>query len=190
MKALTIWQPWASLIMHGVKPYEFRGWPAHRSVQGQRIAIHAGARPVKKQEIADLICRLRTDEAWTTGLKPDALALLEEWHTTPNILPRSAVLGTAILGEPRRADAIAHEFGAKVNDSDRDDHANWAWPLTAIQFFRPPVQCRGAQGFWNFEDSRAVEKATSCSECGSEEQGQGGYLSCQCPNSQAVGEAT
>ena len=24
MKALTIWQPWASLIMVGAKPYEFR----------------------------------------------------------------------------------------------------------------------------------------------------------------------
>jgi len=29
MKALTIWQPWASLIMAGYKPYEFRGWPAY-----------------------------------------------------------------------------------------------------------------------------------------------------------------
>jgi len=24
MKALTIWQPWASLIMIGAKPFEFR----------------------------------------------------------------------------------------------------------------------------------------------------------------------
>lgn len=27
MKALTIYQPWASLVMIGAKPHEFRGWP-------------------------------------------------------------------------------------------------------------------------------------------------------------------
>lgn len=27
MKALTIWQPWASLIARGVKQYETRSWP-------------------------------------------------------------------------------------------------------------------------------------------------------------------
>jgi hypothetical protein len=33
MKALTIWQPWATLIMIGAKPHEFRGqwiWPEDR----------------------------------------------------------------------------------------------------------------------------------------------------------------
>ena len=48
MKALTIWQPWASLIAMGAKPYEFRGWKPPKSLIGQRLAIHAGARPVKK----------------------------------------------------------------------------------------------------------------------------------------------
>ena len=55
MKALTIWQPWASLIIAGVKPYEFRGWYPPASIIGRRIAIHAGARPVRKAEIAELI---------------------------------------------------------------------------------------------------------------------------------------
>lgn len=50
MKALTIWQPWASLVMIGAKPYEFRRWDYRErqsGLQGQRIVIHAGARPVK-----------------------------------------------------------------------------------------------------------------------------------------------
>lgn len=55
MKALTIWQPWASLIMAGFKPYEFRGWPAPRYVVGQRVVIHAGIRSIKKTEVRDLI---------------------------------------------------------------------------------------------------------------------------------------
>jgi hypothetical protein len=48
MKARTIWQPWASLIMIGAKPYEFRGrsYLAYidHPLPGERIGIHAGAR--------------------------------------------------------------------------------------------------------------------------------------------------
>ena len=38
MKALTIWQPWASLIARGVKQYETRSWAT--KYRGP-IAIHA-----------------------------------------------------------------------------------------------------------------------------------------------------
>jgi hypothetical protein len=39
MKALSIWQPWASLIMSGHKKIETRSWPAPYPIRGQRIAI-------------------------------------------------------------------------------------------------------------------------------------------------------
>ena len=53
--ALTIWQPWASLIAAGAKPYEWRGWPAPRRLIGQRIAVHAGARKVVVGEISETL---------------------------------------------------------------------------------------------------------------------------------------
>ncbi|RUV65186.1 MAG: hypothetical protein E5X35_11705 [Mesorhizobium sp.] len=150
MKALTIWQPWATLIMGGVKPYEFRGWYAPKAIIGQRIAIHAGARPVKKAEIADLILRLRSAEPWSTALKPEALAMLERWHSNPLALPLASILGTAVLGQPKLGTAIIPEFGGKVNDSDRQAHSNWAWPLTDIVLIEPIRPAKGAQGFWDW----------------------------------------
>lgn len=42
MKALTVKQPWASLIASGIKGVENRSWKVPKSIQGQRIAIHAG----------------------------------------------------------------------------------------------------------------------------------------------------
>lgn len=42
MKAISLWQPWASLIAAGVKSIETRGWPTN--YRGQ-IAIHAAKRP-------------------------------------------------------------------------------------------------------------------------------------------------
>ena len=149
--ALTVWQPWASLIAEGVKPYEFRGWPAPKAYRGQRIAIHAGSRPVRLPEVKALIYRMGREDAWTTALKPEALEILRRISQAPTSLILGAVVCTAVLGNPVPSDRIMHTFGGpKVNDSDRDQHCNWAWPLTDIQRLEPPEPARGAQGFWKW----------------------------------------
>jgi hypothetical protein len=158
MKALTIWQPWASLIMIGAKPVEWRSWYAFRKMHGQRIVIHAGARKVVHGEVAELIQRIHTEAAQRragepvddpTGLHLDlALALLEPVLTGEEILPLSAGLGTAVMGEPR----LAIDLGYPV-DSDRLEMQNWGWPLTSVQPFVDPVACRGGRGFWEWSDA-------------------------------------
>lgn len=90
---LTVWQPWATLIAEGFKPYEFRGWPAPRSLIGKRIAIHAGARPVRKDEVRQLLLQLqssfwresgldRAPSDWIKPLPGDAFALATGWEDT------------------------------------------------------------------------------------------------------------
>lgn len=148
MLALTIWQPWASLILAGAKPIEWRGWAAPRVVVGQRIAIHAGARPVRKLEIAELLVTLEAGGAMATSLDPAiALPHLERWHTAPGALPLASVLCTAILGVPVHATSYA---AARGFDSDRVDHTKWGWPLTAIEPVIPMAPAKGAQGFWRW----------------------------------------
>lgn len=149
MKALTVWQPWASLIALGHKPYEFRGWPAPARLVGQRIAIHAGARPVKRAEVVDLILRLNGQEAWTTGLRPSALDWLD--RTPHAAMWCSAVVATVTLGKPVRANRISAELGGPVNDSTRYEHANWAWPMLEVEAMQPPIEATGAQGFWEWQ---------------------------------------
>ena len=52
MKALSLWQPWAQLIVTGEKLVETRGWPT--KIRG-KIAIHAAKRkPDKTLHFADL----------------------------------------------------------------------------------------------------------------------------------------
>ena len=165
--ALTIWQPWATLIMIGAKPYEFRKWAAPGSHVGDWIVIHAGARSVKLEEVEDLLLRLGgTDDG--TGLREDIarpfLAGLFSRMTSGHsrsagrtVLPLAAGLGTAVLGNPRRATAI---FSG--GDSTRVDHHVWAWPLSDVQTFAEPIPARGAQGFWPWmpEIFEAVAGAT------------------------------
>ena len=42
MKAITLHQPWASLVAVGAKQIETRSWRCPKSIVGERIAIHAG----------------------------------------------------------------------------------------------------------------------------------------------------
>lgn len=157
MKALTIWQPWASLIVHGAKPYEFRGWRTPRSLIGQRIVIHAAARKVDRREVEQLVRLLGAGGRYAarTCLHPDqALAVLRGEHGD---LPIACGLGTATVGEPRLGPDIAEEFGvARANDSDRDEHANWGWPMLDIERWDEPMSMKGAQGLWNWPTPEAV----------------------------------
>jgi hypothetical protein len=148
--AITIWQPWASLITAGAKPLEFRSWPAQRAYIGKRIAIHAGARVATKDEIRALILRLRSPDWRETGLLRDlALPLLERALGNPAGMTHGAIMCTAVLGKPIRNADIERLLGLAVtNDSDRGEHSNWGWPLTDIRTLAPPMPCKGAQGFW------------------------------------------
>lgn len=183
MKALTIWQPWASLIMIGAKPYEFRRWDYRErepGLEGERIVIHAGARPVTLDDVEDVIDSYRHFAVDADLAEPmlrkvqkaigaaeaampaylSALALYKRAQRRPRfvgdiepiapekpngqILPLGFALGTARLLKPRRCTKL---FGGGA-DSDRIDPRMWAWPLEDIRHFEPPVEARGAQGFW------------------------------------------
>ena len=50
MRALTVWQPWATLLAEGIKKNETRSWST--SIRGP-VAIHAARKPFK--EIVKLI---------------------------------------------------------------------------------------------------------------------------------------
>jgi hypothetical protein len=163
MYALTVWAPWSSLIIEGWKAYEFRGWDYRRrrpDLVGQRIAIHAGARPVKRRELEDLLDRLKRKQS---RVSEAAVPFLEQLHLSPGLVPLAAVLGTAVLGTPIECRTL---FGSGVltpdqvrgglyPDSDRVEHQAWAWPLSEIRRFEIPKPARGMQGFWHWSDGQA-----------------------------------
>lgn len=161
MKALTIWQPWASLIIVGAKPYEFRSWRPPASIIGQRIVIHASAKKIDGVMASELYYLLlyrnecdtiKAAAAETCLFAEKALPILgAAWMPYRQKLPIACGLGTAIVGEPRLGTEIAEEFGVlRANDSDRDEHANWGWPMLDIEVWPEPVPMKGKQGLWNW----------------------------------------
>lgn len=157
MKAFTVYQPWASLIAIEAKPYEFRMWDyetRNGGLRGQRVVVHASARPMKIKEVKDLHARVLEEEGKGTGLVcsiagPFLTRLLKSMRGTGEHLdlPPSAAVATATIGRAIRANDI---FKGTVADSDRIDQHVWAWPMLEVEAIVPAVPCRGAQGFWNF----------------------------------------
>lgn len=152
MRALTVHQPFASLIMAGAKPFEFRNRRPPAALIGQRIVIHASAQKIRQPFAADLFVAVR-DQALssiiTATLDPaKALPVLgRAWEPAGEPLPMSAGVGTVIIGEPRRATEVAEDPGYLLADDEQDF---WAWPMLDIERWTVPVAQAGAQGFWTW----------------------------------------
>lgn len=148
MKAISIWQPHASLIVHGIKPYETRSWPAWKSLVGQRICIHAGKALNDLQDLNDYLVNrdsgICTDEfydAYVTALKQAGFKHLHK-------MPRGAILGTAILAESIPTATLKNPgyFG------DFTD-GRFAWRMVEPIVWSSPLPFLGKQGFFNVPDA-------------------------------------
>lgn len=142
IRALTILQPWAHLIVHGRKRVENRSWePAARGLRvGDYLAIHAGMR-------FDLGSWEGAYETMPDDEAPELRRLVESAvFSVPQRAGRELVATRvaygAVVGVARLAD---------VEDEAPEDEAYWCgpwgWRLDEVQAIEP-VPCRGAQGLW------------------------------------------
>lgn len=147
MKAISLWQPWASLIAVGAKPYETRSWAPPKALIGQRIAIHAAKKDVD-QALAGV-------DVWTSRAMFDALKAGGE-RTPFRLLPRGVIVCTAVL-------ASAHQvFQMKPPDVFGDYSAGrWVWHLILIERLDPPVPAVGRQGFFEAPEAMLAKPAES-----------------------------
>lgn len=143
MKALTIWQPWASLLVIGAKLYETRSWAT--TYRGP-IAIHAAKRPVR-----------RTIDALAAGNEWDTLERFESlFHGLGALgqLSTGAIVGKAILVG---CNLIDEAFVAKLTPQERalGDFAlgRYAWEFQNMVPVDPPVPAKGMQGLWEWSEA-------------------------------------
>jgi hypothetical protein len=54
LPAISLWQPYPSLVACGAKPWETRGYPPPKHLIGHRIALHAAKRRPTRAEFAVL----------------------------------------------------------------------------------------------------------------------------------------
>ena len=133
MKAISLLQPWATLIMLGYKEFETRSWATkHRGPLA--IAASAG-KPAWAREA----CAPGTDLA----------QLLANHGLTFGDLPRGAVLGVCQVDSMHKMDETWDLVLGEVELACGDyTNGRYAWALSHVQAFPTPVPCKGALSLW------------------------------------------
>lgn len=125
MKALTITQPWASLIALGYKRVETRSWTTkHRGP----LAIHASA-------------------GWTKADRTFAEELVAEGVLPTLDVPRGAVIALAELYAISPTEGL--EISKEENRMGNFGPGRFAWGLSDVVAIEP-VPAKGALGLWEW----------------------------------------
>lgn len=161
MKALTIWQPYASLLAGGIKRYETRSWAT-----GYRgaVAVHAAKKPP-----VDTIMELSNSMYDGKGRKIPGIAqevertleALDRLYPGPRDLeklPTGAVIG---LGQLVGCHYIDEEFLDKLDGEERAlgdfSPGRFAWEFKPNMYiFATPIPAKGMQGLWEWDGRKEL----------------------------------
>lgn len=175
MKALTIWQPWASLLAYGAKKYETRSWST--KYRGP-IAIHAAT--IKVPQVLKKLFPYDECDGMAKSAFLDAVAkglcgvyTTEELMETLNALPTGAVVATANLIGCHKMRSPSGFRLLKYGDTPfirREDGrtsmpdkveialgdwkpGRWAWEFSDMRLI-DPIPTKGKQGLWKWDEQR------------------------------------
>lgn len=132
MKALTLTQPWATLVATGKKRIETRSW---RTGYRGPLAIHAAK-----------------------GFPAAARRFAEHEHTLgrlPSPIPFGAVLCIVRLTDCQPAEEAIFDISAleRLYGDYTYGAGRWAWFLDDVKVFATPIPARGALGLWNWKEA-------------------------------------
>jgi len=146
MKALSLWQPWASLWVSGRKIHETRHWPLTVPQGGFWLAVHAAKKPPSDidPELAS-ICRDQFGPIWTAQL------------------PYGAIIGRVHVTRCRRTEDVLYGVGASDHFPDSDDYCcgnfgpgRFAFETDDRRARINPLPYRGLQGLFSIPDLPAL----------------------------------
>lgn len=125
MKALTIKEPWATLIIEGYKKYEFRSWKIN--YRG-KILIHAGKTLEHNQakKFEDYNLEYSCGEIIGEADLVDCIKVTEEFDN-----------------KLKKINPIVYENSGHVE--------NYAWKLENIKKYHKKIKVNGKLGLWNYE---------------------------------------
>ena len=162
MKAITIWQPWASLLACGAKRYETRSWAT--SYRGP-IVIHAA-----KKSIVNILRDLPQKNIDIMELALSSVPGTSRYAANDLLgLPLGCVIATAEL-------VGCHKIHARYSDNQPCIHitpfeanmqeiaitgdellfgdwapGRYAWEFTNMQTLSEPIPAKGKQRLWEWE---------------------------------------
>lgn len=140
MKAITIWQPYATLIVLGVKRFETRHWET--SYRGP-LVIHAAKRwDDARAYDCERVVELLRDETFTpASFNDDQMRLF--------YMPTGETLGKA-LGVVELTDCQQMDEGGSYfeNEVGSFGPGRFGWKCERPRIFETPIAAQGKQGLW------------------------------------------
>lgn len=141
MKALTLHQPWASLVAFGEKKIETRSWAT--GYRG-RMALHSA--------------KVFHDYAWEFAKTEPCRGSLLGHGFAPNELPLGCVLAIVELDVVVMTEYVVSSKLHPLSDKERAfgnfGPKRFAWYLKVLRKFDEPIRVRGYQGLWDFDERR------------------------------------
>jgi hypothetical protein len=153
MKALTLWQPWATLVAMGEKRIETRNWST--KYRGE-LAIHAAAKlPPKwlgassrtdpfRDELADLFA-VRRDRDDRGGKHVDDLL---------RTLPLGKVVCVVrLMAVEEINDMLRETLSTRERLFGNYEGGRYAWHLEMVDVIEPPIPAKGQRLLWNWNST-------------------------------------
>lgn len=131
--AITVYQPWASLIAYGFKEFETRGWPAPKRYLGQLIAIHAGRQWGDQEKDWDRVYR----------------QLFPEIRAMP--VPLGCIVAVCRLVAVVPSAQLVGVINPREKATGNFDAGRYGWQLKVVKRAEPPIPARGQQGIWTWQ---------------------------------------
>lgn len=166
MKAITMWQPWASLLACGAKQYETRPWATN--YRGE-IAIHAAVTPF--QRVMKKVFPLHEwNYAPDSTAKREFVKLVSGFIDVDN-LPLGCIIATAELvgchemvrhgGRGISSTSpgwLETDNGIYMPTDQEAIFGDWtpgryAWEFRNMKMLPEPIPAKGKQRIWNWEGS-------------------------------------
>ncbi len=149
MRALSLWQPWASLIAVGAKKFETRSWGPPESIgQEELFAIHAGKsrqgmRIAQDSYQLGTLCDLLLGAGYTDR---------GDWQED---LPFGCIIAVVKLVQSSMAEDVS------VSDQERAlgdwTPGRWVWGLEVVMRLEKPLPQQGRQGLFQVDwDNQAA----------------------------------
>lgn len=164
MKTISIKQPWASLIVHGIKDIENRTWACPKKYIGKRVLIHASAKPIEMRNPSSVFTR----DQWELLADIDKMHIIGGKYSTGSIIG-SVEIVDCVINHPSIWAEKTEDYTVGMNPKLHEDITGqkvvYNWVLANPIIFANPIPAKGKLSFWDYHGIKEVK--IECPECGS-----------------------
>lgn len=148
MFCYTMIQPYAQMVVEGLKAYEFTPKRPGREKWGKKLGIHAAQTMASAYDVQKTIEIIEEHGPGVVGIKnkEGALKLLRHWLDDPKSFNQSRILGTVKMRVPVKVRDILKNGNPAGFDMDL-----WALPLINPKRLKISVPARGKSTIWWYE---------------------------------------